>query len=166
MLVVYPPSLNATTYSAAVSTPSINVSTDTPFQAVSSFDHLVTQWMSTLNCSEGRALSSSQVQVLGSSISPLTVKVHFARSTRGVGPADRTGKSLTVCWPGGTRELLSESRRRPLKPREMKANDQPPVEPAWFTEKYGGTRTSRPARDCELYRDDAEWGGAGRQLER
>src|SRR5258708_37621989 len=72
------------------------------------------------------------------------VKVHFARSTRGVGPADSTGKSLTVCWPGGTRELLSGSRRRPLKPREMKANDQPPEEPAWFTEKYGGERPSPP----------------------
>src|SRR5207249_2297674 len=132
----------------------------------SSFDRWATQWMSTLNCSEGRALSSSHVQGLGSSISPLTVKVHFARSTRGVGPADRTGKSLTVCWPGGTRELLSESRRRPLKPRDMKANDQPPEEPGWFTEKYGGTRPSRPAWDWELDRDDAERRGADRQLER
>src|SRR6266702_8387938 len=115
MLVVYPPSLKATTYSAAVSTPAINVSTDTPFQAVSSFDHLVTQWMSTLMSSVGRLLNSSQAHVFGWSISPLMVKVHFARSTRGVGPAERTGKSLTVCWPGGTRELLSGSRRRPLK---------------------------------------------------
>src|SRR3989442_8899757 len=88
------------------------------------------------------------------------VKVHFARSTRGVGPADRTGKSLTVCWPGGTRELLSGSRRRPLKPREMKANDQPPEEPAWFTEKYGGARPSRPPPGCELDRGEAGRRGA------
>src|SRR5260370_17336110 len=72
------------------------------------------------------------------------VKVHFARSTRGVGPAESTGKSLTVCWPGGTRELLSVSRRRPLKPREMKPNDQPPGEPASFPEKYGGAPPPPP----------------------
>src|SRR5712691_3847633 len=120
--------------------------------------------MSTVMCSVGRLLNRSHVQVFGLSISPLMVKVHFARSTRAVGPAESTGKSLTVCWPGGTRELLSVSRRRPLKPREMKPNDQPPGEPASFTEKYGGTRPSRPARDCELDRDDAERLGSGRQL--
>src|ERR1051326_3775258 len=111
----------ATTYSAAVSTPSINVSTDTPFQAVSSLVHLVTQWMSTVMLSAGRALNCSHVQVFGWSISPLMVNVHFARSTRGVGPADRTGKSFTVRWPGGTRELLSPAPRRPLNPRDMNA---------------------------------------------
>src|SRR6266480_1311681 len=104
--------------SAAVSTPSINVSTLTPFQVVSSFDHLVTQWMSLVTVSVGRAWNSFQVQRLGSSISPSMLKVHWSRLTRGVGPAERTGKSVTTYWPGGTRELEAVSRRFPLKPRE------------------------------------------------
>ena len=104
-----------------MSTPSINVSTDTPFQVVSSFDHLVTQWMSLVTVSDARAENSFHVQRLGSSISPSIVKVHWSRFTRGVGPADRTGKSVTTYCPGGTRELDAVSRRLPLNPREMKA---------------------------------------------
>ena len=46
---------HAVTYSASVSTPSSSVSTETPVQLVSSFDHLVTQWMSTVNVSAGSA---------------------------------------------------------------------------------------------------------------
>src|SRR5690349_7344419 len=121
IFVVYPPSLNATTYSAAVSTPSISASTETPFQTESSFVHFVTQWMSTVMSSAGKALNWSHVQVLGSSISPVMEKVHFVRSTRGVGPAERTGNPFSTYCPGGTRELLASSRRRPLKPREMNA---------------------------------------------
>src|SRR5258708_11757121 len=52
-------------------------------------------------------------------------KFHGPRDTRGVGPADRTGKSPTTCCPGGTRELDTLSRRRPLNPREMKLIDSP-----------------------------------------
>src|SRR5438874_1932524 len=106
--------------SAAVSTPSIRVSIDTPFQVVSSFDHFVTQWMSFVTVSDGRASNSFHVQRFGSSISPSMEKVHWSRLARGVGPADRTGKSFTRYWPGGKRELEAVSRRRPLKPREMK----------------------------------------------
>src|SRR5436853_6416725 len=98
-------------YSASVSTASNRVSSDTPFHVVSSFDHLVTQWMSLVTVSEGSAWSSFQVQRFGSSISPSMVKVHSSRLTRGVGPADRTGKSVTTYWPGGTRELEAGSHR-------------------------------------------------------
>src|SRR2546423_466543 len=105
--------------SAAVSTPSIKTSTETPFQGVSSFDHLVTQWMSLVRVSAGKAASSFQVQRFGSSTSPSMEKLHWSRLTLGVGPAESTGKSVTRYWPGGTRELDAESRRLPLNPREM-----------------------------------------------
>src|SRR2546423_4298267 len=45
---------------------------------------------------------------------------------RGVGPADRTGKSLTTCWPGGTREELTSVRRLPLNPRDMNGMGRKP----------------------------------------
>src|SRR3984893_19237070 len=118
-LVVYPPSLKATAKSAAVSTCSRMVSTVTPVHKVSSLVHLVTQWMSTVKLSLGSLRNSSQVHRLGSSTSPTIDNVHSDSDTFGVGPAERTGKSSTTCWPGGTRALLATSRRLPLKPREM-----------------------------------------------
>src|SRR5213593_4300833 len=74
--------------------------------------------MSLVTVSAGRAWNSFHVHRLGSSISPSMVKVHWSRLTRGVGPADSTGKSVTTYWPGGTRELDAVSRRRPLNPLE------------------------------------------------
>ena len=61
-LVVYPPSDRAVTYSRSSPLRSSSVSTETPFHVVSSFDHLVTQWMSTVTSSLGRARNSSHVQ--------------------------------------------------------------------------------------------------------
>src|SRR5438270_679855 len=49
----------AVTYAALVSTPPSSVSSETPVHSVSSFDHLVTQWMSTLTASLGRATARS-----------------------------------------------------------------------------------------------------------
>src|SRR5918995_6338198 len=106
------------TYSAEVSIPSSSVSTETPCQTVSSFDHLVTQWMSTVTSSLGSARNSSHVHRRGSSTSPTIEKSQRSSGVRGVGPADRTGKSLVTYWPGGTR-LVGASVRRPLKPREV-----------------------------------------------
>src|SRR5215213_10265577 len=127
--VVYPPSQKATTYAAAVSTPSRRRSTGTPSQVVPSFDHLVTQWMSLVISSEGNARNSSHDQVLGPSTSPSIVRLHSARGVRGVGPAERTGKPSTRYWPGGTRSSPSARLRRPRKPREM--NPLPiPIPPA------------------------------------
>src|SRR6266446_58767 len=97
-------------YSAAVSTPSISVSIETPFQVVSNFDHLVTQWMSLVTLSVGNAVKSFQFHRFGWSISPSMEKLHWSRFTRGVGPADRTGKSLTTYWPGGRRPVAAVSR--------------------------------------------------------
>src|SRR5438270_2480084 len=121
MFVVYPPSLTATANSADVSTPARSVSTDTPFHLVSSFVHFVTQWMSTAISSCGSLRNSSHVHFRGSSISPTMLNDQPARSGLGVGPAESTGKSVTTCWPGGTRELLASSRLLPRNPREMNA---------------------------------------------
>src|SRR5262249_52327277 len=93
--------------------------TETPSQSVSSFDHLVTQWMSTVIFSLGSARNSSHVQRCSSSTSPVIVKSHWSSGGCGVGPADRTGKSFVTYWPGGSRPRGASSRRRPLKPREM-----------------------------------------------
>src|SRR5215217_3649093 len=103
-------------YSAAVSTPSSNVSMETPSHLVPSFDHLVTQWMSFVISSEGSCLNSSQVHLLGSSISPTMEKSHSLSGVRGVGPAERTGKPSSRYCPGGS--AVSWLLRRPKKPLE------------------------------------------------
>src|SRR4051794_41829334 len=77
--------------------------------------------MSTVNVSWGSARSSSHVQETASSTAPSIVNVHSSSDVRGVGPADRTGKSLTVYWPGGTRDGSTSRRRPPPNPREMGA---------------------------------------------
>src|ERR671927_522280 len=104
------------TYSAAVSTPSSNVSTEIPSHLVPSFDHLVTQWMSFVTSSEGSCLNSSHVHLLGSSTSPTMEKSHSPSGVRGVGPAESTGKPSTRYCPGGS--AVSWLLRRLLKPLE------------------------------------------------
>src|SRR5215212_2421449 len=89
---------------------------ETPSHLVPSFDHLVTQWMSLVISSEGSARNSSQVHLLGSSISPTMEKSHSSRGVRGVGPAERTGKPSSRYCPGGS--AVSWLLRRPLKPLE------------------------------------------------
>src|SRR5262245_32266863 len=99
--------------------PSSSVSTDTPVQFVSSFDHFVTQWMSTVTVSLGSARSSSQVHEIGSPTAPVIVKLQASSDVCGVGPADSTGKSYVTYCPGGTRDGSASGRRRPEKPREI-----------------------------------------------
>src|ERR671939_1618548 len=107
-------------YSAAVSTSSRSVSTETPSQWVPSFDHLVTQWMSVVISSEGSSLNSSHTHLFGSSTSPTMEKSHSSSGVRGVGPAESTGNPSTRYCPGGRWVSCSCCLRRPLKPREMK----------------------------------------------
>src|SRR5207247_6203731 len=114
-----PPSLKAVTYSALVSTPSSSVSSETPVQTVSSFDHFVTQWMSTVTVSLGSAWNSVHVQDRGSSTALWIVKLHHSIGWCGVGPAESTGKSSVTYWPGGMRAGSASARRRPWKPREI-----------------------------------------------
>src|SRR6266404_4033205 len=128
-LVVYPPSEYWVTYSADVPIPARSVSTETPCQTVSSFDHLVTQWMSRVISSLGRARNSSQLQPRGSSNSPLIEKSHSSSEVCGVGPAERTGKSRETYWPGGTRAGSTSAARRPRNPRETTSLGGTPVRP-------------------------------------
>src|SRR6195952_457130 len=101
-----------------------SVSSETPVHVVPSLVHLVTQWMSTVNVSCGSALSSSQVQLAAVSTAPWRAKDQCSSLVRGVGPADRTGKSVTTYCPGGTRDGSTSGRRgRPWNPREKGGMD-------------------------------------------
>src|SRR5262249_40655852 len=100
------------------------VSSVTPFQRVSSLDHLVTQWMSTVTSVAGSAWKAAQVQRPSSRRAESSrTSDHVSGATRGVGPADRTGKSLVTYCPGGIRPG-SPPRRLPRKPRVIML--QPP----------------------------------------
>src|SRR4051812_47217937 len=87
-----------------------------PRHTESSFDHLVTQWMSLTTSSWGRCVSSDHVQVFRVPPSAVIENVQVDRSAGGVGPADRTGNPRSRYWPGGMRGSVS---RLPRKPREM-----------------------------------------------
>jgi hypothetical protein len=76
-------------------------------------DHLVTQWMSVVTVSAGSARISCQVHDLSTEPARLMENVQFSVDTCGVGPADKTGKSVVTYWPGGTRSGATSSRRRP-----------------------------------------------------
>jgi len=47
------------------------------------------------------------------------VKSHLASGVRGVGPAERTGKSRVSYWPGGSRRPTESAGRRPRNAREI-----------------------------------------------
>ena len=108
---------HAVTYPASVSTSSSSVSTDTPVQVVSSLDHLVTQWMSTVTVSARKRdelLPRPRHRLLDGATdrqAPLIQRRAWRR------PGGHTGKSRVTYWPGGTR-AGSTSTRRPRKPRE------------------------------------------------
>src|SRR5216684_2707131 len=94
------------------------VSTETPSQWVSNLVHLVTQLMSTVGVSWGRASNSCQVQRFGSFTCPSIEKSHRSRGVCGVGPAESTGKPRSRYCPGGSLPLVSLGWRRPRNPRE------------------------------------------------
>src|ERR1700730_3370 len=96
------------------------VSTETPSQWVSNLVHLVTQLMSTVGVSWGRASNSCQVQRFGSFTCPSIEKSHRSRAVCGVGPAESTGKPRSRYCPGGSRPATSLCWRRRRKAREMK----------------------------------------------
>src|SRR5262249_41026425 len=97
-------------------------STATPSQAVLSFDHEVTQWISRVILVRGSALKSDQLHALTGRGPTLSVKVQSAGSIRGMGPAVSTGKLSTGCCPGGIRSDGSDPDRRPVKPRVTMAD--------------------------------------------
>src|SRR5450755_31669 len=65
----------------------------------------------------GSALNSSQFQLAIGRGPSLIVNLQLARSTRGVGPLARTGKSSVRYWPGGSRRATSSLGRCPENPR-------------------------------------------------
>src|SRR5438105_2562179 len=95
------------------------VSTETPSQWVSNLVHLVTQLISTVGVSWGRASSCCQVQRFGSFTFPPIEKSHRSRGVCGVGPAESTGKPRSRYCPGGSRPAALPGWRRPRNPREM-----------------------------------------------
>ena len=88
----------------------------TPSQAVLSFDHEVTQWMSRVNLVRGSALNSAQLHAL-----PDEVRLQRESPVGGLDPRRRagrkTGKLSTRCCPGGSRSDSSGPDWRPVKPR-------------------------------------------------
>src|SRR5258708_26512296 len=76
--------------------------------------------MSRVIVSVGSLRNSSHVQFLSLSTSPVIENVQSVSGVRGVGPAERTGKSLTRYCPGGRRSACPWSRGRPWNAREMK----------------------------------------------
>src|ERR1700748_2335874 len=97
-------------------------STVTPSQAVLSFDHEVTQWISRVILVRGSALNSDQLHALTGRGPTFSVKVQSAGSIRGVGPAVSTGKLSTRCCPGGIRSDSSDAGWWAVKPRVTMEN--------------------------------------------
>src|SRR5262245_26786164 len=72
----------------------------------------------------GRASSSGQLHMWRWPDSVVTPSCQVSRLTRGVGPADSTGKSSVRYCPGGS---VTSRRPRPAKPRVMIAMSAPAV---------------------------------------
>src|SRR5437870_180761 len=87
-----------------ISTSLATSANETPFQGVSNFDHLVTQWMSTVTSTEGSASTSDHDSVTGCATSPVIRKSQVERSPySGTLPAWSTGKRSVKYCPGGSR---------------------------------------------------------------
>src|SRR5262244_338744 len=93
------------------------VSSETPSQDVPSFDHRVTQCKSAVMVSAGKSRNDFQSHRRKTSVPSSIVNSHSSSEMCGVGPADKTGKSVVRYCPGGS--FTSAARRRPEKPREM-----------------------------------------------
>src|SRR5262245_2505935 len=93
------------------------VSSETPSQDVPSFDHRVTQCKSAVMVSAGKSRNDFQSQRRKTSVPSSMVNSHWSSGMCGVGPADKTGKSVVRYCPGGS--FTSAALRRPEKPREM-----------------------------------------------
>src|SRR5262249_15098851 len=102
---------------ASVSRSANSVSSETPSQDVPSFDQRVTQWMSTVTVSVGNSRNDFQFQLRKTLLPSSIVSSHCAWEMRGVGPADKTGKSVVRYCPGGS--FASVVLRLPEKPREI-----------------------------------------------
>src|ERR1700745_3832970 len=93
------------------------VSTETPSQDVPSFDHRVTQCRSTVKVSVGKLRNDFQSHRRRPFVPSSITNSHWSSGMCGVGPADKTGKSVVRYCPGGS--FASAALRRPEKPREI-----------------------------------------------
>src|SRR6476660_1750461 len=93
------------------------VSSETPSQDVPSFDHRVTQCISTVMVSVGNSRNDFQSHRFKTLLPSSITNSQRSSDTCGVGPADNTGKSVVRYCPGGS--FASAALRRPEKPREM-----------------------------------------------
>src|SRR6201997_1623180 len=93
------------------------VSSETPSQDVPSFDHRVTQCRSTVKVSVGKSRNDFQSHRRRTFVPSSITNSHWSSGMCGVGPADKTGKSVVRYCPGGS--FTSAALRRPEKPREM-----------------------------------------------
>src|ERR1043166_7207595 len=94
-----------------------SVSRETPSQEVPSFDHRVTQCRSTTKVSVGKWRNDLQSHLRSTFVPSSITNSQRSTDTCGVGPADKTGKSVVRYCPGGS--FTSAALRRPEKPREM-----------------------------------------------
>src|SRR5262249_49328830 len=88
----------------------------------------VTQCRSTVTSSAGSAWNCAQFQARFSPDSLVIANSHRSVSTRGVGPADSTGKSAVRYWPGGS---FSSWCPRPENPRLMTLMSPPHPSSFW-----------------------------------
>src|SRR5215475_4822850 len=93
------------------------VSSETPSQNVPSFDHRVTQCRSTVKVSVRKSRNNYQSHLRRTFVPSSITNSQRSSDTRGVGPADKTGKSVVRYCPGGS--FTSAALRRPEKPREI-----------------------------------------------
>src|SRR4030095_10958574 len=93
------------------------VSTETPSQDVPSFDHRVTQCRSTVKVSVGKSRNDFQSHLLRIFVPSSITNSQRSSDTCGVGPADKTGKSVVRYCPGG--RVTSPALRRPENPRAI-----------------------------------------------
>src|SRR3954466_11653042 len=93
------------------------VSRETPCQDVPSFDHRVTQCRSTVKVSVGKSRNDFQSHLRRTVVPSSITNSQRSSDTCGVGPADKTGKSVVRYCPGGS--FTSAALRRPEKPREV-----------------------------------------------
>src|SRR5947208_14164196 len=91
------------------------VSTETPSQDVPSFDHRVTQCRSTVKVSVGKSRCEYQSHRRRTFVPSSITNSHWSSRMCGVGPADKTGKSVVRYCPG--RSFTSAALRRRIKPR-------------------------------------------------
>src|SRR5258708_37229397 len=92
------------------------VTGETACQDVPSFDHRVTQCKSAVMVSVGKSRNDFQSHFRRTLVPSSITNSQRSSATCGVGPADRTGKSVVRYCPGGS--FASAELRRPVKPRE------------------------------------------------